>query len=420
MADNEPWDIPNPCHFVPCKKETCGPCDAGNIFQYPIKPAGVPAGRVVVPLVRVNGQVQDLNAGGYIGSQFVEPPNMCWDAGNGILNIGGRYLKLRTGNMILSDCHGNTIDPCSHIMTCSNFAEIISSSTGIVFKDPTNPFAGLVLELAPDSGLILDEGGLRIDYSKLNYDLICQALKDMECVSEPAPDPDPDPDPGSQNIIRTGIPGYACHTAGDTELQYPIGSYSLTWIPDGVGAGNVIVSPAGPTRFYRGASNSPTFLSDIGSSISQSTFLDITMVSSANACAEPEPDPDPGDPGDPDPTPPPAYDTSPKTLTTQSACGYAGGSLPVKYDNGVLRRASAGTWSTTSQATANWTVNLHNLYGGIIASFTTDLSYGGQMPPGLSRVYNPVNDFDKIMNISPFQYDSLAYITVTNCWLATP
>lgn len=413
MATSEPWDIPNPCHFEPCKKDSCGPCDAGNIFQHPVKTPGVPVGRVLVPLVRINGQIQDLNAGGYIGNQFIEPPKMSWDQSNGILNVGGRYVKLRTSAMLLSDCHGNTIDPCSNVLTCSNWAEIINASTGIVFKDPHNPFAGLIFKLPEDSGLIVDETGIHLDYEK-----ICQRLKEMNCITEPMePDPDPTPEPGGETIIRNGIPGYGCHAEDDSRLQYPVGNFTLTWVPNGSGSGVITVSPSGPTRFYRGSANAPVFLGTIADEFSESSFYDITRVSANSECAAPEPPtPDP-DPGDPDPVPTPTYDLSPKTLPTNSTCGYAGGNLPVKYDNGVLRKASAGTWNTTTGANQNWTVNLHNQYHGIIASFST--GQGGNYPPGLSFVYNPSGGNDFIMNISEFEYDSLAYVTVTGCFLNT-
>lgn len=48
----------------------CKPCDAGNLFQI-IPPPGVPQGRYVVPLVRVNAQTQDMKPGMVIDPAFL-------------------------------------------------------------------------------------------------------------------------------------------------------------------------------------------------------------------------------------------------------------------------------------------------------------------------------------------------------------
>lgn len=51
--------------------DNCEPCNAGT--QFHIKPLpGVPQGRFIVPLVRINGKVMDLPQGMTIPIQFLD------------------------------------------------------------------------------------------------------------------------------------------------------------------------------------------------------------------------------------------------------------------------------------------------------------------------------------------------------------
>lgn len=315
------WDdIPDPNCFESCTPApTCGSCDVGNIFKYPNPPLpGVPCGRVTVPLVRVNGQIQDLNAGGFIPNQFIEPPFLSYDPNSGFLNVGGRFVKINEGtNMAQSDCHGQQIGPCTPIMTCPNFAEIIGASTGVGFKSPTNPFAGLTIFLKENSGLVLDNGGLGI-----NWSILCAKLIELGCSTSPGPNPNPDPGPGPTpdpdpgpgpnppdptptDQIRNGIPYYTCHNSTNNQVDNISGTVSITWIA-ATGAITASGGTAGTKYFYSGSSGAAAQIgSTLGAGYTLTQFNAITMVALDSVCAvTPDPDPGPGPtPPDPDPTP---------------------------------------------------------------------------------------------------------------------
>lgn len=313
------WDdIPDPNCFESCTPvPSCGSCDVGNIFKYPNPPLpGVPCGRVAVPLVRINGQIQDLNAGGFIPNQFIEPPFLSYDPNSGFLNVGGRFVKINEGtNMAQYDCHGQQIGPCTPIMTCTNFAEIIGASTGVGFKNPANAFAGLTIFLKEGSGLVLDGGGLGINWSSL-----CSKLQELGCGGggspspnpnpdpgpgpTPTPDPDPEPTPTPTDQSRSGIPFYTCHNAANNVIENISGTVSLTWYA-ATGAIAVSGGSAGTKYFYSGSAGAASQIgSTLGSGYTLSQFNAISMVALDSVCVVdpgPGPDPDPG-PG-PDPTP---------------------------------------------------------------------------------------------------------------------
>lgn len=318
------WDdIPDPNCFESCTPApTCGSCDVGNIFKYPNPPLpGVPCGRVTVPLVRINGQIQDLNAGGFIPNQFIEPPFLSYDPNSGFLNVGGRFVKINEGtNMAQSDCHGQQIGPCTPIMTCPNFAEIIGASTGVGFKNPTNPFAGLTIFLKENSGLVLDNGGLGI-----NWNILCSKLQELGCSTSPGPnpnpdpgpgptptpDPDPNPDPGPNpdptptDQIRSGLPYYTCHNLTNDQVDGVSGTVSITWVA-ATGAITVSGGATGTKYFYSGSSGAAAQIgSTLGAGYTLTQFNAITMIALDSVCAStPDPDPGPGPTPDPDPTPP--------------------------------------------------------------------------------------------------------------------
>lgn len=420
MANCDNWDIPDPGCFESCPPETCGPCDAGNIFKHPHKLPGVPVGRVTVPLVRVNGQIQDLNAGGYIGNQFLEPPHMSWDPQEGILNIGGRFIKLTGMAMSYSDCHGMPVTPCTPLMTCKNFADIINASTGLGFKDPNNPFAGLTIFLAPNSGLIVNNNGLKIDAAA-----VCQMLKDIGCSlgtapipNPPAPNPDPNPDPGpgpspnpdpgpnpnpgpgpSPNptptpevLTRSGIGGYQCHNSGNTQLQNMTGTATITWTETsaGSGIGSVSVSPSGFSLGYSGSASAASLIW-AGGTIPKSTFNAISIVAADSICsAPPSPDPDPGPGPSPDPTP----DTSPKSVPNSGCNG--GSSVDLSW--------SAGTVSVTMTITG--AIYADCSFTGVgLPSFQVGCNFGGL--PGVPATYTA--------SCSDTQYAAITGTSVSNC-----
>lgn len=411
MADCNNWDIPDPGCFESCPPETCGPCSAGNIFSHPHKLPGVPVGRVVVPLVRVNGQVQDLNAGGFIGNQFLEPPHMSWDPQEGILNIGGRFIKLTGMAMSYSDCHGMPVTPCTPLMTCKNFAEIIDASTGIGFKDPNNPFAGLTIFLAPNSGLIVNNNGLKIDAAA-----VCQMLKDIGCTlggtpvppAPPTPEPPgpgptpPGPSPTPEVISRSGIPGYQCHNSGNTQLQNMLGSHTITWTETsaGSGIGTISVSPAGPTLGYSGFSAGASLIW-AGGTLPKATFNQITLLSAATVCAAPPtpepPGPTPEPPGPtPEPPTPPAPDTSPKNISITGCVGM--GSLC-----SVSWSANSMSYTFVAGGASEGTCTFVNGSGGAVVNGPSSSGCNG-----LSPVSGSVGCTDA-------QYASITAMTVTNC-----
>jgi len=410
MAD--PWDIPDPCHFESCSPVPCGPCDAGNIFQYPQPSYGVPVGRVVVPLVRVNGQVQDLNAGGFIPNQFVEPPQMSWNAQTGTLNIGGRFLKLTGLNAMYSDCKGQTISPCTPVMTCANFAEIINASSGVGFKTPSNPFAGLTIIVKNGSGLTIDNAGLGLDYA-----VICQKLKDIGCsigggtptpptvsptpptvsptpptVSPTPPTVSPNPPTPPTSYSRSGIPGYSCHNSANTVLETNIGSFTLTWTQSaGFGSGTVTVSPAGPTLFYSGSEGAASLIS---SPMLLSQFNSITMVAIDTVCSG---SPTPPTPPTVTPTPPtpPTPSTDPKSIPSGGCAD--GQPVSISWSAGVM------TYTITATGLQTGTVNFRNSGGGVVVSATPDFCANSGLP---TTATVPVTDS---------QYALIASVTINSC-----
>lgn len=297
----EPWDIPDPCHFEPCPPApNCGPCDAGSIFKQHSPLPGIPVGRKVVPLVRVNGQVQDLNAGGYIQNGYLEPPSLSWNPTHGILEVGGRYVKLTgVGDMMYSDCRGQVVSPCTPIMTCGNFAEIIGASTGVGFKTPQNPFAGLTVILRANSGLLLDNGGLGLDWNA-----VC-AYVAANCgggvtptptntptptgTNTPTPTPTSTPTPtptgtgGGDTQSRTGIPVYNCRASDNSSVQDQNGETYITWYSD---TGAITVAAfLGAAYFYSGSPGATNLIgvsSSSGYTLAQ--FNAITLVSKDAIC----------------------------------------------------------------------------------------------------------------------------------------
>lgn len=239
----EPWDIPDPCHFESCAPVPCAPCDAGSIFKHPPQIPGVPVGRKILPLVRVNGQVQELQNGAYISNQYVEPPHVQWDPIHQILNIGGRYVKLEgVGGMMYSDCKGQTLGPCVPVLSCPNFAEIIAASTGVGFKNPANPFAGLTVLLRPQSGLVVGPEGLGIDWAALCQQIAARCggtpvtpvtpVNPVSPVTPVNPVTPVTPVSPSGTLTRTGVPYYLCAT-GNVPGQ-PDGTVTMTRSPTGL------------------------------------------------------------------------------------------------------------------------------------------------------------------------------------------
>lgn len=402
----EPWDIPDPCHFESCSPVPCGPCEAGSIFNHP-RPAlpGVPVGRVVVPLVRVNGQVQDLNVGNFISNQFLEPPHVSWDPMHGTLNIGGRFVKLTgVGSMMYSDCHGQTISPCTPVMTCANFAEIINASTGVGFKVSANPFAGLTVILRQDSGLVLDNGGLGINWTALcNY--ISQHCSGNVPPTPPGPGPTPPgpgptppgpgPTPPGGSVTRTGIPYYDCHNADYTSVSNPSGTISITRNPDGT----VTASSGASTALYSGTSGASVYLGGPSGGWTLSNFNAITLASSTTECSVTPPGPGPGPgptppgpgPTPPGPTPP---DTSPKSVP-MTGC-FGSGTVNLTYSGGSVHL----TGSTGSPALCG-DVTLQNSGVGVIKTFS-----GCNTNMLVGTLNTPLTDV---------QYAAIASIDVSNC-----
>ena len=236
----EPWDIPDPCHFESCAPVPCAPCDGRSIFKHPPQIPGVPVGRKILPLVRVNGQVQELQNGAYIPNQYVEPPHVQWDPIHQILNIGGRYVKLEgVGGMMYSDCKGQTLGPCVPVLSCPNFAEIIAASTGVGFKNPSNPFAGLTVILRPQSGLVVGPEGLGIDWATLCQQIAARCggtpvtpVTPVNPVSPVNPVTPVTPVSPSGTLTRTGVPYYLCSN-GNVPGQ-PDGTVTMTRSPSGV------------------------------------------------------------------------------------------------------------------------------------------------------------------------------------------
>lgn len=400
----EPWDIPDPCHFESCSPVPCGPCEVGSIFNHP-RPAlpGVPVGRVVVPLVRVNGQVQDLNVGNFISNQFLEPPHVSWDPMHGTLNIGGRFVKLTgVGSMMYSDCHGQTISPCTPVMTCANFAEIINASTGVGFKVSANPFAGLTVILRQDSGLVLDNGGLGINWTALcNY--VSQHCSGNVPPTPPGPGPTPPgpgptppgpgPTPPGGSVTRTGIPYYNCHNADYTSVSNPSGTISITWNPDGT----VTASSGASTALYSGTNGASVYLGGPSGGWTLSNFNAITLASSTTECSVTPPGPGPGPtppgpgPTPPGPTPP---DTSPKSVP-MTGC-FDSGTVNLTYSGGSVHlTGSTGTPSLCGDVT------LQNSGAGVIKTFS-----GCNTNMFVGTLNTPLTDV---------QYAAIASVDVSNC-----
>lgn len=379
------WDdIPDPNCFESCTPApTCGSCDVGNIFKYPNPPLpGVPCGRVTVPLVRVNGQIQDLNAGGFIPNQFIEPPFLSYDPNSGFLNVGGRFVKINEGtNMAQSDCHGQQIGPCTPIMTCPNFAEIIGASTGVGFKSPTNPFAGLTIFLKENSGLVLDNGGLGI-----NWSILCSKLQELGCSTSPDPGPTPPdpgptppdpgptpPDPTPTDQTRDGIPYYTCHNSTNDQVDDVSGTVSITWIA-ATGVITVSGGTAGTKYFYSGSSGAAAQIgSTLGSGYTLTQFNAITMVALDSVCAVTPPDPGPGPtPPDPDPTPP---DTSPKTLAN-AGCMHPDAVVSVSWSAGTMTYSGLQTYGAV-EGTVNFTNGASTVVSAGASGCTDTLPFGG-------------------------------------------
>lgn len=424
MADPfncEPWDIPDPCHFESCPPpSSCGPCDAGNIFKHPHRIPGVPVGRVRIPLVRVNGQIQDLGPGSVISNNFVEPPKVSWDSRNSILNVGGRFVKLQGMNTMYGDCHGNAINACTPLMTCLNFSEIVNASTGVGFKNANNPFAGLTVFLAPNSGLTLNNNGLSMDLEAICglvencllqkgwgplpevptleeiYDYVKGHLIDEGWGPLGAPPVEID----QPDAVRT-IPLYACYENSNDEVGAAAGSITLNFYAT---AQVIIPDTPGPiVRYYSGTTGATnaTYIgvsSDSGYSLGD--FNNITMVTANIAC-------DSGTPGEP-PVPDPGPDTSPKTILLDSTCrGTAGASFNVEWSAGIL------TIHMFTFPVGNYTERMQLIstaYGIIKES-----GQYGQLGGGGVSIAIHSGHRDAKIALTASQYAALGYLRIVGC-----
>jgi len=355
-----PWDdIPDPCHFEPCPPEpSCGPCSAPSPFSHTPTIPGVPRGRKIVPLVRVNGQIQDVNAGMHVPNAFIEPPHIHWDAANGILNVGGRFVKLTgVGNMVHSDCHGQAIGACTAIMTCPNFSEIIGASTGLDFKNSANPFAGLTVVLRANSLLVLDNGGVGVDAAAVcnsvetcleakdwgpvpTMEVICASVK--SCLQNEGWGPIPSGPSGGETPAATSdpLPLYACHNSGNTKVFDTTSTIELNFFS---GSGMIIPSTAsGIVNYYSGTDSAATLIGNsTGTAYTVSDLSNITLVAVANSLCN--------DSGDPEPPPAPAPQSKSVSTTTYSCSNPYTGDYP----------ASSGTLSISVSGVLTYTVTMH-------------------------------------------------------------
>lgn len=246
MAFNEQDCIPDPSHFEPCEPGTCGPCDQNfnqKYFSHGSARAGVPNERVLTPLARINGWPVELQPGQFIPNQFLEAPELSYDAQNGVLNVGGRFVQIGDTQMNQKNCKGEAIGPCDAVVSCANLREQGLNSTGVVLKDPNNPLAGYTIKIAPGSLLTLTANGLDINLSAL-----CAYVK-ANCVPAPGPNPDPgpapEPDPGPPppnpdpvgNLTVSPSSTVVSGTAGTS-----ISQEQLYWSSSGCGGGSPSVT----------------------------------------------------------------------------------------------------------------------------------------------------------------------------------
>jgi hypothetical protein len=137
-------------------------------FLDPDKFNGLPVGRYVVPLVRVNGHDTDIGQGQVIPNKFIEPPNLTFDIATGILTIGGRSIDLGEQDRFYVDCRAAAIASMTPLVTCSNLSEIIDATvaglSGLKLQTPGNIFSGIQIRLgtneAGPSGLSINNTGL--------------------------------------------------------------------------------------------------------------------------------------------------------------------------------------------------------------------------------------------------------------------
>jgi hypothetical protein len=133
---------------------------------------GLPEGRYVVPVVRVNGHETDIGQGQVIPAEFLEPHQLTFDQATGILTIGGRSIDLGEQDRFYIDCKSAPILNMTNLVTCSNLTEIIDASTdpeidsGLKLQTPGNMFSGIKIRLHSTantpSGLRLSAEGIAI------------------------------------------------------------------------------------------------------------------------------------------------------------------------------------------------------------------------------------------------------------------
>lgn len=192
------------------------------------------------------------------------------------------------------DCHGQPISPCTPIMSCGNFAEIIGNSLGVRFKNPDNAFAGLTISLRENSGLILDSTGLGINWAALCAYVSenCDGGPQPTNTSSTTPGPTattssttPAPTGTNPTMTRTGIPFYDCRAADNTSVQNQNGTVSITW---NTTTGTITYAPvfgASVGYLFSGSAGGANFVgltSSNGFTLSQ--FNAITMVSKSDIC----------------------------------------------------------------------------------------------------------------------------------------
>jgi hypothetical protein len=151
---------------------------------------GLPEGRYVVPLVRMNGHEVDIGQGQVIPNQFIEPPIITFDVATGILTIGGRSIDLGEQDRFYTDCKAVLIGSMTPLVTCSNLTEIIEASTantipsGLRLQTANNLFSGLNIKLnenSGSSGLYLSNSGLAV-HALDTFNLIKQ-YTDVEYIT---------------------------------------------------------------------------------------------------------------------------------------------------------------------------------------------------------------------------------------------
>jgi hypothetical protein len=135
--------------------------------------SGIPEGRYVVPVVRINGHDTDIGQGQLIPNAFIEPPSLSFDVTTGILTIGGRSVDLGEQDRFYVDCRNADIASMTPLVTRANLVDILDASTadtvasGLKFGSGTNIFSGINIKLnstpSTPSGLYLSNLGLAIN-----------------------------------------------------------------------------------------------------------------------------------------------------------------------------------------------------------------------------------------------------------------